>query len=122
MSARLGSWVEVTIPSTRMQQDALRKALNNSVAIVGGATLTEGRGFYVRKDGGSTDYEHVIVVRWDFNIQREDIDQVLAAIREVVDALLELGEECVLRRRHYGPVEWSEGGYTSELIFGPAKH
>ena len=122
MSARLGSWVEVTIPSTRMQQDAMRGALNNSVAIVGGATLTEGRGFYVRKDDGSTDYEHVIVVRWDFNIQREDIDQVMAAIRTVTDTLLELGEECVLHRRHYGPAEWAQWGYTSELIFGPTKH
>ncbi|UVB02991.1 hypothetical protein IVIADoCa2_14 [Xanthomonas phage vB_Xar_IVIA-DoCa2] len=122
MSARLGSWIEVTIPSTRMSDDGLREALDNTVAIIGGATLTEGRGFYVRNDNGSTDYEHVIVVRWDFNIQREDIDQVMAATRKVVDTLLELGEECVLRRRHYGPVEWAQGGYTSELIFGPTKH
>jgi len=122
MSARLGSWVEVTIPSTRMQDEGLREALDKSVAVIGGATLTEGRGYYVRSDNGSTDYEHVIVVRWDFNIQREDLDEVMFAIRSVVDKLLNLGEECVLRRRYYGPVEWTHAGYTSELIFGPTKH
>lgn len=122
MNVRLDSWIEVTIPSTRMQDEGLRSALDNSVAVIGGATLTEGRGYYVRNDNGSTDYEHVIVVRWDFNIQREDIDQVMAATRKVVDKLLELGEECVLRRRHYGPVEWTYGGYASDLIFSPTKH
>lgn len=115
MSGRLGSWVEVTIPSTRMADDNVRQAVDDSVAVVGGATITEARGFYVRHDNGSTDYEHVFVIRWDFNIESDRYTNVNYAIREVVNSLLQAGEESVLRRRFYA--NGVRGGYGSSLIF-----
>lgn len=115
MSWRLGSWVEVTIPSTCMADDNVRLAVDDSVAVVGGATITEARGFYVRQDNGATDYEHVHVVRWDFNIDSDRYRDMDYAIRKVVNSLLQAGEECVLRRRFYA--NGVRGGYASNLIF-----
>ncbi|AMM44635.1 hypothetical protein [Xanthomonas phage f20-Xaj] len=111
MSLRLGSWVEITIPTSRMLN--VQPELAAAVQQVGGATITEGRGLYVRKDNGQLDDEAVSVVRFDINIRSDTIDETNAKLRAIVNRLLELGEESVLRRRFYN----GGGGYNSELIF-----
>lgn len=112
MSKLLGNFIEVVIPSTRMQDYRVAEAMDNSVIDLGGCTLMEGRGFYVREDNGKLDAEHVIVARWEFS----DDDQAKAreATRRVVNQLLACGEESVLRRRYYS---YSADEYKSELIF-----
>ncbi len=109
MSKLLGNFIEVVIPSTRMQEIRVREALDNSVTDLGGCTLTEGRGFYVRQDNGKIDAEHVITARWEY--AEEDGETASLATGKIVDALLEAGEESVLVRGY------SHGNYNSELMF-----
>lgn len=117
MSRELGSWIEVTVPASRRWNRNVVKALNDAAAEVGGATLTEAVGQYTRQSG-EVMTERVFVVRWDFSIRGSaiQVQRVFSRTRAVVDILLALGEECVLRRRYY---ESSHRlcGYRSELIF-----
>ena len=109
MNKLLGNFIEVVIPSTRMQESRVREAIDNSIIDLGGCTLTERRGFYVREDNGRVDAEHVITARWEY----ADGDGETASLStgKVVDALLEAGEESVL-------VRWySHGNYDSKLMF-----
>ncbi|ASZ72009.1 hypothetical protein pXoo2106_10 [Xanthomonas phage pXoo2106] len=111
MSLRMGSWVEVTVPDSRLLN--VQPEIAAAVKLIGGATMTNARGLYVRKDTGALDDEAVTVIRFDMNLQSELVDQYMSAIRAIVDRLLVLGEESVLRRRFYN----GGGGYNSELIF-----
>ena len=120
MSKVLGSWIEVTVPANRMQDAAVRDALDQSIKVIGGATVTQAEGFYIREDTGALDREYVSVVRWDFDIGNGYSGMNAAAIgatHAVVQALLSCGEESVLRRRYYA--DWQGRGevYKSELIF-----
>lgn len=112
MSKCLGNFIEVVIPSTRMRDLRVEAALGYSVLELGGCTLTEGRGFYVREDNGKLDTEHVIVARWEFS--DDDSAKARWATRRVVTQLLACGEESVLRRRYYS---YAADKYKSELIF-----
>lgn len=120
MSRVLGSWIEVTIPTARMLEPDVAAALDESIKVVGGATVTAAEGFYIREDTGALDREYVSVVRWDFDIGNGYSGMNSAAIgaaHAVVQALLSCGEESVLRRRYYA--DWHGRGevYKSELIF-----
>ena len=117
MSKVLGSWIEITIPNQRMLDLAVSEALGNCVKVIGGATVTQGGGFYIREDNGQLDREQVSIVRWDFSDR--DARTVLGCTDAVVTALLSAGEECVLRRRFYEQESpfFGGDGYKSELIF-----
>ena len=114
MSRVLSSWIEVTIPSAKMKDGAVKAALDHSVRVIGGCTMTEARGCYVRQDTGEVESEHVIVVRWDFSYRSRSL--TISACSDVTNALLNSGEESVLRRRFYG-TDHPDSGYKSELIF-----
>lgn len=122
MNKHLGSWIEVTVPLARISLGSVDAALDVAIADVGGATLTESRGYYTREDG-TVDYEEVTIVRFDFNIKSELFLKYRSSIKGLIDSLLDAGEECVLRRRYYEPTMTSlyggpHGyGYRSELIF-----
>jgi hypothetical protein len=128
VSRVLGSWIEVTVPSTRMAEPTVKAALDASVRVVGGATMTEARGSYVRQDTGEVERELVIIVRWDFDIgngysgMNSAVVAVVAACDGVVQALLECGEECVLARRYYADCHGRGATYRSELIFARPTH
>lgn len=110
MKVQMNSWVEVTIPTHLLELQAVREAMDHSIATVGGATLTTGRGYYVRKDDGSVDCEEVTVVRWDYDAYSPQYSDVLVSIAGVTSALLASGEESVLCRRHSrrrNPAYWS---------------
>lgn len=113
MSKLLGNFIEVVIPSTRMQEARVRGAIDNSIIDLGGCTLTEGRGFYVREDNGKVDAEHVITARWEYaddDVRMRGWQARQSALR-VAHALLSSGEESVLVRGYTG------GSYHSELMF-----
>ena len=109
MNVRMGSWVEVTVPDSRLLE--VQEEIAAAVKLIGGATMTNARGLYVRKDTGELDDEAVTVVRFDIMAGQRFL--VGPYIRAIVDRLLVLGEESVLRRRFYN----AGGGYNSELIF-----
>jgi hypothetical protein len=111
----LGSWIEITIPAARFRESAVRAAFDETIKAVGGATMTEGRGIYVRKDNGLTDYEPVIVVRWD--IGAGTLTGAMYATHQLCLQLIYAGEESVLRRRYYEAALSVNPGYKSELIF-----
>ena len=121
MSKVLGSWIEVTVPITRvLNEPAVKAALDASVRVVGGAAMTEARGSYVRQDTGEVGVERVIVVRWDFDIGNGYSGMNSAAVEAcdaVVQSLLACGEESVLRRRYYADWYGRCKAYKSELIF-----
>ncbi|AMW36077.1 hypothetical protein HOR13_gp43 [Xanthomonas phage XAJ24] len=112
MSKELSSWIEITVPSSLLK--SLDKELDAAVNAIGGMTMTAGQGFYKRQDNGQIDFEQVAILRWDFDYMR-DGGEVFKATSAVTNKMLELGEECVLRRRAYTVDESSY--YKSELIF-----
>lgn len=111
MAVELGSWVEITVPAARMQGVSFE--VDEAIEAVGGATFTEGRGYYKRTDG-TLDYEEVNIIRFEFN--RANYPQYSRKLRAIVDQLLKLGEESVLWRSFdsLGP---NRCNYESELIF-----
>ncbi|WAX24197.1 hypothetical protein P4_00039 [Xanthomonas phage P4] len=59
----------MTVPDSRLLN--VQPEIAAAVKLIGGATMTNGRGLYVRKDTGALDDEAVTVIRFDLNLQSE---------------------------------------------------
>ena len=111
MSKIINQYIEVYVPEARWQDSTVQHIIDSIVALVGGATVTKADGLYVRKDGVTVDDEQMRIVHWDFS--RHDYDEVRRRVAFLVEQLLDLGEECVLRKRLL------DGNYKAELIYAP---
>lgn len=121
MLSPLGSWVELVVPNNCFESTTVRAALEKVTKAVGGATVTEGRGTYVSTDG-TTMYEAVLIFRWEFRYEEATMGELEIAISGATEAMLNLGEECVLRKTFIRAPGTTAGHYFSELIYGPTRH
>lgn len=114
----INQYIEVYVPEARWRDPTVQHIIDSVTALVGGATVTKVDGLYIRKDGITTDKEQIRVVHWD--VSRHDYGEVRRRVSFLVEHLLDLGEECVLRKRLL------DGNYKAELIYaqpeGPLQH
>lgn len=118
MSAMLGSYIEVVIPKAKLMLGPVQEAITEIIKAAGGATFTDGRGAYIRKDTGELEMEDVTTLRVDYR-DRLSLTMDYAAYgvqrttNRLVQELLDSGEESVMRRRYYARTR----DYNSGLIF-----
>ena len=115
MGKNVSNYLQVTVPVSRIIDptcESVKHRLDVATGIAGGVTRTNGLGEWL-DDTGTVVQENVLIYRWYFPTAQAE--ELRTAVRNVVDRLLEVGEECVLRERFYS---WREGQqFKAELIY-----
>lgn len=114
MADDVSNFVRIHIPSSLVQRhESLRDALQHTTIAAGGGFRTEVAGVWYDDKGKAHD-ERVFVFQWNYSKAKHRI--VDERCRVLVQLLFQLGEQAVMKERHYSE-DFLDCGYRARILY-----